>query len=391
MKAPDAADGSRPAPSAAVGPPLPEAGARRFASPGVRGPGIRSGRLPGLALAWGLLCACAPVADMPTRPAVGRTAAFDATLEAAFRRIVPADARVEPVAEGFTWAEGPAWIAGSDGGHLLFTDVPENRLYRWSPREGLSVFLEPSGYAGPPLDALREPGANGLHPEPGGTVLLADSGSRLVARLDLATKKKTPLATHYQGRRFNSPNDLVRRRDGTVFFTDPPYGLTGIDDSPAKELRFNGVYRLDPDGRVRLLDDRLRYPNGIALSPDERTLYVANSDPAHPLWIAYALDERGEVAGRRVFADASDLVAQGAPGLPDGMAVASDGTLFATGPGGVLVFAPDGRRLGRIETGTAVSNCAFGDDGRSLYMTSDHFVARVRVTVAGPGFRAPAP
>lgn len=327
------------------------------------------------------LSACAATGESSPYPAIGRVTAFDA----AFRDVVPADARIEKLADGFTWSEGPAWIRGGD--YLLFTDVPENRLYRWSDDDGLSVFLEPSGYGGPSDPALREAGANGLYPEPDGTVLLADSGSRLVARLDPATREKTPLATHYDGKRFNSPNDLVRRSDGTVFFTDPPYGLDGLDDSPVKELDFNGVYRLDPDGTVHLLDDGLTFPNGIALSPDERTLYVANSDPERPVWMAYALDAEGAVQDRRVFADASDLVAEDSPGLPDGMAVAADGTLFATGPGGVLVFDPAGKRLGRIETGTAVANCAFGDDGRTLYMTSHDFLARVRVRASGMRIR----
>lgn len=329
-----------------------------------------------------LLAACTtPDAPTPAYPAIGRLTAFDP----AFHDVIARDARIERLADGFTWAEGPAWIR--DGGYLLFTDVPENRLYRWSQADGLTVFLEPSGYGGPPTDTLREPGANGLSAEPGGTVLLADSGNRLVARLDPATRRKTPLATHYDGRRFNSPNDIVRRSDGAVFFTDPPYGLTGLDGSPAKQLDFNGVYRLDHDGSVHLLDDSLGFPNGIALSPDQRTLYVSNSDPARPIWMAYTLDAAGDVRDKRVFADASDLAGDDNPGLPDGMAVAADGTLFATGPGGVLVFDRDGKRLGRIETGAAVSNCAFGDDERTLYMTSDDFIARVRVRVSGAGYQ----
>jgi gluconolactonase len=318
----------------------------------------------------------------PAYPTVGRLTTYDP----AFHTVIAPDARIEKLAEGFTWAEGPAWIAGENGqaGYLLFTDVPENTLYRWSEREGHSVFLKPSGYAGTDTSALREAGANGLYAEPGGTVLLADSGSRLLARLDPRTKRKTTLAASFRGKRFNSPNDVVRRSDGRVFFTDPPYGLEGLHDSPVKELPFSGVYRLDPDGSVHLLDDGLRFPNGIALSPDERTLYVANSDSEHPVWIAYALDDAGAVQDRRVFADASDLVGDTNPGLPDGLAVATDGTLFATGPGGVLVVAPDGKRLGRIETGTAVANCAFGDaDGRTLYMSSHTFIARVRTKVKG--------
>ncbi|UKE50826.1 SMP-30/gluconolactonase/LRE family protein [Xanthomonas translucens] len=329
----------------------------------------------------GLFACCAKrQPPAPRFPVIGHVTAFDP----AFADTVAADARIERIAEGFTWSEGPAWVR--DGGYLLFNDVPQNTMYRWSERDGLSVFLKPSGYAGPPLVALREAGANGLQAEPSGSVLLADSGNRSIARLDPATRRKTPLASAYDGHRFNSPNDLVRRRDGVVFFTDPPYGLKDGDTSPVKELRFNGVYRLDPDGSVHLLDDSLKLPNGIALSPDERTLYVANSDPARPIWTAYTLDARGAVTGKRVFADASDIVGDANPGLPDGMAVASDGRLFATGPGGVLVFAPDGRRLGRIETGGPVANCAFGDDGRTLYMTSHTILARVRVKATGLGF-----
>lgn len=327
-----------------------------------------------------LLCAtliggCASVSGFAT---VGALTAEDPR----FHDVVAADARVERLAEGFTWAEGPAWI--DDGDYLLLTDVPENRIHRWSQADGLSVFMEPSGYEGPPLDVLREAGANGLFVEPAGSVLLADSGNRALARLDLASRRKTVLAHAFEGRRFNSPNDVVRRSDGAIFFTDPPYGLKGFDESPVKELPFNGVYRLDPDGSVHLLDDGLTRPNGIALSPDGRTLYVANSDPARAIWMAYGLDAAGAVISRRVFADVTDLVGDEAPGLPDGMAVAADGTVLATGPGGVLVFTADGARLGTIATGSAVANVTFGDaDRRTLYLASDSILARVRLQIAG--------
>jgi len=330
-----------------------------------------------LAALAGCATASEATADLP---AIGSTTAYDPS----FQSIVAADARIEKLSEGFTWSEGPAWVRAGD--YLLFNDVPKNTLYRWTARDGLSVFLQPSGLADPDPKITREAGANGLYAEPVGTVLLADSGTRVVARLDPATKSKTTIAATYEGKRFNSPNDLVRRRDGVVFFTDPPYGLEGMADSPARELEFSGVYRLDTDGSVHLLEDGLDFPNGIALSPDERTLYVANSDPARPIWMAYSLDAVGAIVDKRVFADASDLMGDDAPGLPDGMAVAADGTLFATGPGGVIVFAPDGKRLGRIETGKAVSNCAFGDDGRTLYMTSSDSLARVRLMVTGVGF-----
>lgn len=328
-----------------------------------------------------LLAACAATdASRPSFPTLGHLSVFDDS----FRDVVASDARIEKIAEGFTWAEGPTWVR--EGNYLLFTDVPENTLYRWTEGDRISVFLKPSGLAGPVPDTLREAGANGLYAEPAGTVVLADSGTRVVARLDPKTKLKATLAATYEGKKFNSPNDVVRRSDGAVFFTDPPYGLKGLDESPVKELKFNGVYRIDTDGSVHLLDDGLSFPNGIALSPDERTLYVSNSDPKRPVWMAYSLDAQGDVAGKRVFADASDLLGEGVPGLPDGMAVAEDGRLFASAPGGVLVFDADGKRLGRIETGVAISNCAFGDDGKTLYMSSHTLIARVRLKVIGLQF-----
>jgi gluconolactonase len=296
-----------------------------------------------------------------------------------FDAVIATTERVEKLADGFTWAEGPTWIA--NGQYLVFTDVPENTMYRWSPQQGLSVFLKPSGYGGPPIAGIREAGANGLMYEGADSVLLADSGTRLIARLDLRTKQKKTLVERFEGKRFNSPNDVIRKRDGTIFFTDPPYGLKEMNTSPLKEQKFNGVYRLDLDGTVRVIDDSLTFPNGIALSPDERTLYVANSDEKQPIWMAYTLSDDGEPTAKRVFADASDLQKQNAPGLPDGLRVASNGYLFATGPGGVIVFTPQGKRLGRIETGAAIANCAFGDDGRTLYMTSHKMLARVRLLI----------
>lgn len=317
----------------------------------------------------------------PQYEEIGRVVRWDAGLD----QVVQSSTKIEKLVDGFTWSEGPAWI--SEGNYLLFTDVPENTMYRWSEADGLSVFLKPSGYDGPELEVLREAGANGLFAETAQTLLLADSGTRNVARMDLASKKKTPLASSFEGKRFNSPNDIIRRTDGVVFFTDPPYGLKNGNASPAKELKHNGVYRVDTDGSVHLIDDELSFPNGIELSPDERTLYVANSDPERPIWMAYSLNERGEVTDKRVFADASDLMSTDAKGLPDGLSVGVGGHLFATGPGGVLIFSPDGKRLGRIETGTAIANCAFGDDGQTLYMTSHNFIARARVLTTGVGFQ----
>jgi gluconolactonase len=320
------------------------------------------------------VCAVAPVLAAET---VGKVTRYSPALDS----IIAPDAKIEKLADGFTWSEGPVWIP--DGRYLLFTDVPANVMYRWSEKDGVTPFLKPSGFQGDDPKGLREPGANGLFPDIPGWVLVANAGNRTVDRLRLATKGKMPIAYSYNGKKLNSPNDVTRKQDGTLFFTDPPYSLEGLDASPLKELSFNGVYRIDPGGKPVVIDDTLSFPNGLGLSPDERTLYVANSDPKRPIWMAYTLDAKGNVTGKRVFADASDLMGAGVNGLPDGMKVSAQGDLYASAPGGVLIMSPDGKRLGRIETGTATSNCAFGEDGRTLYLTSNHFLARIRLLVQG--------
>ena len=291
---------------------------------------------------------------------------------------------IERLADGFTWTEGPVWIR--EGGYLLFSDVPANRLYRWSEADGASVFLEPSGYEGPEPSGFREPGSNGLVAGPAGTILMCDHGNRAVARLDLTTRRKTFLATRYEGRRFNSPNDLVLGSDGSIWFTDPPYGLEGLNTSPLKEQPVNGVYRLHPDGDVELVVADMTFPNGILLSPDGRTLYVANSDPKQAVVFSFSLDEHGKLGERDVFADMTALVGKGMPGLPDGMAVDKAGNLFVTGPGGVHIFSPGGARLGRVDTGTAIANCTFGESGRTLFLASSHMVARISTRTRGLGY-----
>lgn len=320
-------------------------------------------------------------APLETYPHVGRIERLSPRFDALVDPAMP----IEKLGEGYRWSEGPVWVR--QGAYLLFSDVPANRMYRWSEGAGVNVFLEPSGLAGPVPATLREAGSNGLIPGPGNTILMADSGSRAIARLDLATRRKTLLATTYRGRRFNSPNDLVLARSGAIYFTDPPYGLAGLDESPLKEQPVNGVYRLDPDGRVTLIDRDLTFPNGILLSPDGRTLYVSNSDPRRAIWMAYRLDRRGNVISRRVLADVTAEVARERPGLPDGMAIDAHGNLFASAPGGILVMGPDGTRLGRIETGQPIANCAFGGaGGRTLYITSNNMIARLGTRTRGLGY-----
>jgi len=299
----------------------------------------------------------------------------------ALDRLIAPDTVLERLAEGFQWSEGPVWI--DTGGFLLFSDVPANSIYRWSEQRGISVFLHPSGYTGPNPAMFREPGTNGLIRGSGNSLLMADHGNRAVTRLDLATKRRTFLVTGYQGKRFNSPNDLTRASSGAIYFTDPPYGLAGLNRSPHKELPFNGVYRLDPSGAVALLYSSLSFPNGIALSPDEKTLYVSNSDPRRAVIMAFDLDTQGLIIGEHLFTDMTAMVRADTPGVPDGMAIDRQGNLYATGPGGVHVFAPDGTRLGWIETGTAVANCAFGEDGRTLFLASDHMLVRLRTRALG--------
>lgn len=298
--------------------------------------------------------------------------------------LIDPDEPVEELADGFIWAEGPVWIPERNA--LFFSDVPANRMYRWTESEGVTLYLSPSGYEGNDPIAFREPGSNGLIRGPEGMIVMADHGNRAIATLNLETRKKTFLATSYSGKKFNSPNDLVRASNGAIYFTDPPYGLEGLNASPLKEMPFNGIFRLDPDGTVTLLEHGLSYPNGIILSPDERTLYVANSDPTRAIVMAFSLNADGGLATRRIFKDFTPLVSDRKPGLPDGMAIDAHGNLFVTGPGGISVLAPDGLLLGVISTGTAIANCAFGGDGRTLYIAAQHKLARVRTRTSGVGF-----
>ncbi|MEO1660759.1 MAG: SMP-30/gluconolactonase/LRE family protein [Pseudomonadota bacterium] len=295
-------------------------------------------------------------------------------------QIVPKDARIEVLAEGFTWPEGPVWV--EDEGALYFNDVPMNKMYRWTADTGSELFLTPSGGGTPESTAaMREPGANGIIEWAGapGKLLLADHGARGLSVLDPKTKSRDTITFGFGGKALNSPNDIVARSDGALFFTDPPYGLRGLNDAPEKELPHNGVYFYQTGAPLKLVEDGLSFPNGIALSPDEATLYVAVSDPENPVIMAYDTRGDGALENGRVLFDASAEYESG-KGLPDGMVVAKDGTIFATGPAGVYVLAPDtGEVLGTIETGFPTSNCTLNDDETYLYMTSSSILARVPV------------
>jgi gluconolactonase len=311
-------------------------------------------------------------------PTLGTIERIDSRLD----RIVPREARVERLAEGFDWSEGPVW--DRRGGYLLFSDVPQNTVFKWQQGKGVSVFLKPSGYTGT-TPRGGEPGSNGLIMDPQGRLVLCQHGDRRVARLEEDRTFKS-LAERYQGKRFNSPNDGVFKSNGDLYFTDPPYGLLKQNDDPAKEIEFNGVYRISAgDGSVTLLSREMTFPNGIAFSPDEKTLYVANSDPKKAIWMAFPVKDDGTLGEGRVFADVTSSVGS-RKGLPDGMKVDQSGNLFATGPGGVLIFAPDGTHLGTLATGEATANCGWGEDGTVLYITADMYLGRIKTTTKGLGY-----
>jgi gluconolactonase len=295
--------------------------------------------------------------------------------------LIPRDARIEVLASGFEWSEGPVWIR--EGGYLLFSDIPRNAIMKWKEGEGLSLFMKPSGYTGV-ADYGREPGSNGLTLDPQGRLVACEHGDRRLSCLEPNGGKRT-LVDNYQGKRLNSPNDAVLKSNGDLYFTDPPYGLPANFDDPRRELDFCGVYCLSTDGRLILLTQEMTRPNGLAFSPDEKTLYVAQSDPDKAIWMAFPVKEDGTLGPGRVFFDATPLVNR-LPGLPDGMKVDQAGHLFATGPGGVHVFAPDGTPLGRIDTSQCTANCNWGDDGSTLYIAADNYICRVRTTTKGMGW-----
>jgi gluconolactonase len=311
-------------------------------------------------------------------PTIGRIVREDPRMDS----LIAPDARIEALGGGFAWSEGPVWIP--DGGYLLFSDIPRNAIMKWSEREGVSLFLKPAGYTGV-ADYGREPGSNGLLLDAQGRLVACEHGDRRISVMEKNGGKRT-LVDSYMGKRLNSPNDAVYKSDGDLYFTDPPYGLArGVDD-PARELDFCGVFRLSKDGKVTLLTKEMTRPNGIAFSPDEKTLYVAQSDSARAIWMAFPVNADGSLGRGRVFADVTAMMGK-SPGAPDGMKVDARGNLFATGPGGVHVYAPDGKRLGRIDTGERVANCAWGGDGSTLYLTSDMYLCRVPTRTRGAGWK----
>lgn len=308
-------------------------------------------------------------------------------LDPAIDKLIPPDAKVEKCAEGFVWSEGPAWFQNT----VVFSDVPENIIYQWKPGTTVAtIFLKPSGML-TPKPGFKEQGSNGLAVDAEGRLLICQHGERRLARLN-ADGSQTALVDRFEGKRFNSPNDLVIAKNGTIFFTDPPYGMK---KGTVPDVPYHGVYAFHPfvKGVVKLLIDDIKFPNGIALSPDEKTLYIAVSDPASSRIMAYdlqgvAMAVNGLVIPKavkgRVLFDAQPLKSAQRKGGCDGMKVDTQGNIWTTGPGGVLVISPEGKHLGSILTGQNTGNCAWGGPGRdTIYITADMFLVRVKTLAKG--------
>lgn len=292
-------------------------------------------------------------------------------------QVVSASAKMELLADGFDWTEGPLWLAEQK--KLIWSDVPQNKIFQWRAEDGTYVYLAPSGYT---AVAPRggEMGSNGLLLDEEGRLILCQHGDRRMARmegtLDQPSANFVTLANSFEGKQFNSPNDAAYGPGGNLYFTDPPYGLEKQVDDPLRELDFQGVYKIAPNGTVTLMTRSLSRPNGIAFNKERTRCYVSNSDPEHAVWMVYDVDDQGDLTNERLFFDATAMVAEG-NGLPDGLKVNSQGILFATGPGGLLIFTPEGKHLGTLHTGSPVSNCAFNEDETVLFMTSDAMIVKV--------------
>jgi len=306
-------------------------------------------------------------------------------LDPAFDALVAPGAQLEVLATGFTWSEGPAWDASQ--GALFFSDVPENTAYRWSAADGVSVAFFPSGYEGRVGEAPAYEGSNGLMFDADGKLYVCQHGNRQIAILN-EDGSFTTHVSHFMGQRLNSPNDLVRDHAGNLYFSDPPYGL--VDETEGKQLPFNGVYRLSPSGQVTLIYDVLLHPNGVALSPDERTLYIGSTDAAQPWITAITLNAQGNPVGEpRKFFEANLLLAEGREGLFDGLRVDTNGNVWSSGPGGVVVISPEGQHLGSLLTGRGTANLAWGGpNGTTLFITAADALLRIetQATWVGAGW-----
>lgn len=293
--------------------------------------------------------------------------------------IINKDARVEIIADGFDWSEGPLWIA--DKGMLLFSDIPQNTVHKWTPEKGLETYLKPSGYTGA-TPRGGELGSNALILNREGKLVLCQHGDRRLAQMDTALDHPdsvfSSIADNYQGKKFNSPNDVIMRSNGDYFFTDPPYGMEQRENDPVRELPFHGVFKVSGSGAVTLLTDSITRPNGLAFTPDEKTIIIANSDPQKAVWYMFDIGANDALTNPRLLRDVTED-AKTAQGLPDGLKIDRKGNIFATGPGGVWIFNKFGQLLGKIKVPVPASNCALAEQDRVLYITADRYVLRVKM------------
>ena len=316
--------------------------------------------------------------DTQNFPAIGEVLRFDKKMDA----LIDPSARIEVLSSGFAWGEGPVWI--KEGNYLLFSDVHRNQVIKWTEGVGAEVFLEPSGFTGLGDYSLGL-GSNGLAIDDQGRLVSCEHGDRRLSVMVFGEGKRT-LVDNFKGKRFNSPNDLAIARTGRIYFTDPTYGLPRREDDPTREIDFAGVYMLDRDGEVSLITKELRFPNGVELSHDERTLYVAQSDADRPIVMAYSLNDDGTTAAAgKLFFDAKPHSNLG-NGNPDGLKVDQSGNLWVAGMVGVMVVDPNGKMIGHLSTGERTANCAWGDDGSTLYITADMYLCRIETKVKGRGF-----
>ena len=289
--------------------------------------------------------------------------------------LIEKSAKIEILADGFEWSEGPVW--SSQLNSVLFSDVPENVIYSWNEDKGLGTFTRPIGYSGK-VPNLKKAGTNGLTIDADGNLIICMHGDRKITRLEkLNINRKVTLVNSFDGNLLNSPNDLVYDSKGNLYFTDPPYGLLEGDNDKLKEIEFNGVYKVSPNGNIEVLVKNLTRPNGISISNDEKILYVANSDKNNPVIMQYDLSEEG-AKNPSIFFDGRELTKKDI-GLFDGLKVHPTGNVFATGPGGVLVIKENGDHIGTIRTEVRTANCAFDENFQYLYMTSDMFLTRIKL------------
>lgn len=295
-------------------------------------------------------------------------------------RIIAPGSLPEILAEGFEWSEGPLWLPEQE--KVIFSDIPNNSIFEWSESGGLKLYLKPSGYTDT-IPRGGETGSNGLLLDAEGRLVLCQHGDRRMARmlapLDAPEARYETIAGSWKDKRFNSPNDAAFRSTGDLYITDPAYGMELGYRDPRRDMDFTGVFRITPDGEVSLLTDQLSAPNGIGFSPDEKSLYVANSGGGSgSIWMEYEVDPDGATAEGKLFYDAGPA-ADSLRGGPDGLVVRNDGIIFATGPGGVWILTPNGEHLGIIRTGQATSNCTLDAKNRYLYMTADMYLMRIRL------------